>query len=305
MRQMADIMGASGVDSEELIEESGGRAPSDVEEPMFSGPGPDGIDIGDTSVLSSQSKAEPATRSPTGSAGSDTASIKVSKEVKRPANIAVNESGASCTTTNSLQSPTKLQGDKHARTKQKKLADLVSPLPSPGISSIKSRDSLRAAASTMMGPGDSIGAGDSNIILKVLESPLSEDAFALLKEEVEWQEMHHRGGKVPRLVAVQGEIGADGGVPVYRHPADESPPLLQYSPTVQKIRKQVEKAVGQTLNHALIQLYRDGVDNISEHSDKVFSSTVDNVIRAQLTYRPSMLYEARASSTSVSAHNES
>lgn len=277
MRQMADIMGANGVDSEELIAECGGPALPDAEEPLFSGPGPNGIHIADMSTLSSQTKAEPATRSPTTSAGSDVAFAEIRKQAKRPANIAVNEPATARTATNGLQSPTKVQGGKHAPRYPNKPADRVSPLPSPGISSIKSRDSLRASASTAMGPEDHIGAGDSRIILEVLGSPLSEDAFSLLKEEVEWQEMHHRGGKVPRLVAVQGEIGADGGVPVYRHPADESPPLLEFSPTVQKIRKQVEKAVGQPLNHALIQLYRGGVDNISEHSDKVIYFTLDNV----------------------------
>lgn len=29
--------------------------------------------------------------------------------------------------------------------------------------------------------------------------------------------------------------------PIYRHPADESPPLLPFSPTVQLIREHVQK----------------------------------------------------------------
>ena len=69
--------------------------------------------------------------------------------------------------------------------------------------------------------------------------------------------------------------------PVYRHPADESPPLRRFSPTVERIRKEVEKAVGHPLNHALIQYYRHGGDYISEHSDKtidvVHGSKIVNV----------------------------
>ena len=126
----------------------------------------------------------------------------------------------------------------------------------------------------MLGPGDFIGERDSRIIYDFPPTTGTfEDAFAKLRKddescEVRWQEMYHRSGKVPRLVAVQGEGGSNGSVPIYRHPADESPPLLPFSPTVQRIRAEVEKAVGHPVNHVLLQLYRGGEDNISEHSDK-------------------------------------
>ena len=45
MRQMADIMGVDGIDSEEIVEEAGGRIPPDTQFPLFSGPGSGGIDI--------------------------------------------------------------------------------------------------------------------------------------------------------------------------------------------------------------------------------------------------------------------
>jgi len=93
---------------------------------------------------------------------------------------------------------------------------------------------------------------------------------------------------VPRLVAVQGEIASDGrcdhiGVatlkgrltehesfsfPMYRHPADNSPPLRSWTPTVSIIREHVERVLGHPVNHVLIQCYRTGSDYISEHSDK-------------------------------------
>lgn len=56
--------------------------------------------------------------------------------------------------------------------------------------------------------------------------------------------------------------------PIYRHPADESPALRPFSPTVALIREHVQKALQRPVNHVLIQHYRSGADYISEHSDK-------------------------------------
>ncbi|OJD09924.1 hypothetical protein AJ78_08856 [Emergomyces pasteurianus Ep9510] len=121
------------------------------------------------------------------------------------------------------------------------------------------------AQSDLLGPDDSIGEGDSRIIYDLSLSP---NTFQLLREEVNWQKMYHMSGQVPRLVAVQGAVKSDNSIPIYRHPADESPPLLPFSKTVNAVRQVVEKHLGHPLNHVLIQLYRDGQDRISEHSDK-------------------------------------
>ncbi|KAI8312130.1 DNA oxidative demethylase ALKBH2 [Colletotrichum sp. SAR11_240] len=110
--------------------------------------------------------------------------------------------------------------------------------------------------------------GDTTVIYNVIPEPLAEGIFEKVRDEVSWQRMSHQGGEVPRLVAVQGEVAGDGSMPVYRHPSDESPPLLFFSPTVREIKTEVEKQLGHPLNHALIQFYRDGTDYISEHSDK-------------------------------------
>ncbi|KAM0455564.1 hypothetical protein ACHAPV_007641 [Trichoderma viride] len=110
--------------------------------------------------------------------------------------------------------------------------------------------------------------GDIDVICDALPKPLADEAFDKLEKEVLWQRMSHQGGEVPRLVAVQGQVDEDGTMPVYRHPADESPPLLPFSPTVQAIKAEIEKHLGHPLNHVLIQFYRDGNDYISEHSDK-------------------------------------
>jgi alkylated DNA repair dioxygenase AlkB len=124
-----------------------------------------------------------------------------------------------------------------------------------------------------LGPGDKIGEGDSFIVHDLLppsEEALdsSQDIFEILNNEVAWQKMFHATGEVPRLVAVQGIIGSDGSKPIYRHPSDQSPPLLPFTPGVKIVKEAAEKAVGHELNHVLIQLYRDGRDYISEHSDK-------------------------------------
>ncbi|CAG7854776.1 SubName: Full=Uncharacterized protein {ECO:0000313/EMBL:CCA66317.1} [Serendipita indica DSM 11827] len=116
-------------------------------------------------------------------------------------------------------------------------------------------------------PGEALGAGDSFLTLDVLPPEL-EDAFENLKKEVRWQTMFHHGGAVPRLVAIQGEIQPDGWFPIYRHPSDQSPPLLGWSPTVLKIKERVEEVLKHPVNHVLIQHYRTGNDYISEHSDK-------------------------------------
>lgn len=110
--------------------------------------------------------------------------------------------------------------------------------------------------------------GDTTIILNALSPSLASDAFERLLKEVSWAGMSRMGGEVPRRIAVQGDVDSEGNMPVYRHPADESPPLLPFSPTVEAIKNEIETHLGHPLNHVLIQHYRSGNDYISEHSDK-------------------------------------
>ena len=72
---------------------------------------------------------------------------------------------------------------------------------------------------------------------------------------------------VPRLIAIQGEI-LNGFSPLYRHPAEEQPILKPFTPTTKIILDKLNKRLNLNMNHVLIQLYRDGEDNIGEHSDK-------------------------------------
>ena len=124
----------------------------------------------------------------------------------------------------------------------------------------------------------SLCEGDTSIIHNLLDEELEKGIFEKLRDEVRWQKMSHLGGDVPRLVVVQGDVGEDGSIPIYRHPADESPPLLPFSPTVSLIRAEVEKKLGHQVNHVLIQFYRDGSDYISEHSDKTLDIVPETFI---------------------------
>ena len=115
----------------------------------------------------------------------------------------------------------------------------------------------KAPKAPVLGVGDEIGAGDSHLVADILPTDLADVAFDRMKEEVGWKTMYHRGkiffsssnsvvkhsagGEVPRLVAVEGDVAEDGSFPIYRHPADESPPLSQFSPTVSRIRDHVQK----------------------------------------------------------------
>lgn len=62
----------------------------------------------------------------------------------------------------------------------------------------------------IMEAGDAIGEGDSYIVNDILSAEHSDTVFEMLKREVSWRNMFHRGGEVPRMVAVQGVVDSDG-----------------------------------------------------------------------------------------------
>ncbi|KAG9184967.1 hypothetical protein G6011_11797 [Alternaria panax] len=174
-----------------------------------------------------------------------------------------------------------------------------SPLAKP-VTMSKSSKLHSLATFPVLGPGDHIAEGDSSIIHEFFppslvhpsasSKPIKDVIFTHLYNEVLWQKMLHQTGEVPRLVCCQGAFGDDGSMPVYRHPSDQTLPLLRFSPKVQLIRKRAEKLVGHPLNHVLIQLYRSGNDFISEHSDKTLdivkgSSVVNVSFGSQRTMR--------------------
>ena len=286
MRQMADVMGVAGIDSEEIIAEAGGRAPPDADVVMFTGPGAEGIQIQPPPITAEEISDREKHVLVKDLVSTDLNTLRDSNPEIAP----TIENQELLPHADGLRQPTKsvellfhtleVADDKLSQNMEKEhqsheqsgllkrnLADIS--IPQSTLSSIQGRQTDSRVQSLKLGPEDSIGEGDSKIIHDALTIPLGSDAFEAVKEEVEWTTMCHRSGEVPRLVAVQGELGEDGSEPLYRHPADESPLLSSFTSTVSKIREELQKVLKQPLNHALIQLYRDGQDNISEHSDKV------------------------------------
>ena len=229
--EMAEILGVSRTNSEDLIADSGGRAPPDADSDMFSGPVTEGI-------RSRQDLLDPVSSSVHNYLKTSTLGAK--PPIERPKPESEPSRGMP------PRSPT-----------------------SPPGAAMEGIETTASTPNSALGPGSQIGEGDSQVIHKALSGPLIEHAFKLVKDEVDWQIMRHRSGEVPRRVAVQGEYGNQGATPLYRHPADETPPFREFSSTVRKIRDELQILLKQPFNHCLIQLYRSGEDNISEHSDKV------------------------------------
>ena len=264
MRQMADILGVSGIDSEELIQDMGGREPPDADIGIFSGPGYDGIMAGladRQSQVTSETIKEPV---PTVPAVPDSPTQRfknLSMNLQEGSAEVPGSEGINIEKNTSLGNTTLQSNSDIGDTQSPVTIAIKMPQPYGKL--------LRDSHKAILGPGDSLGEGDSKILEDALSLDLRDHAFELVKREVDWQIMHHRNGEVPRRVAVQGQVDQNGSRPIYRHPADEALPLLPFSITIEKIRKDVEELLGQPFNHALVQLYRDGQDNISEHSDKV------------------------------------
>ncbi|CAF0796267.1 unnamed protein product [Adineta ricciae] len=125
------------------------------------------------------------------------------------------------------------------------------------------------------------GSNDSFLILDIFPKEEADDLFYGLQKEVEWNTMRQRGKRVPRDISIQGTITIEDGdeyEPLYRHPADEQPELVPWTPTALKIKQRIEEVINQKLNHALIQCYHNGKDNIGEHSDKTLDILLDSNI---------------------------
>ncbi|KAA8646548.1 hypothetical protein EYZ11_008236 [Aspergillus tanneri] len=174
--------------------------------------------------------------------------------------------------------PTQQPGDKGVRPRMRRSKGSDPKVPGSSRPEARRSGKQPKRSQAACKPGDKIGEGDSRI---VHDLDLPAEAFEQISGEVAWQKMYHLSGQVPRLVAVQGRPLEDGSVPIYRHPADESPPFQSFTPAVDRVRAVVERILGHPLNHVLIQLYRDGQDRISEHSDKtldiVRGSSICNV----------------------------
>jgi hypothetical protein len=112
---------------------------------------------------------------------------------------------------------------------------------------------------------------------EVLEEELFSNIYNLLKDELLFSSMMHKGGEVPRLIAIQADI-QNGIKPIYRHPSNNQPETVNFTPFVKLIKNEIEEVIGEKYNHCLIQLYRNGNDYISEHSDKTLDVTKGSTI---------------------------
>jgi nicotinamidase-related amidase/alkylated DNA repair dioxygenase AlkB len=138
-------------------------------------------------------------------------------------------------------------------------------------------------------------AGNSVLHCAALSSCIDDQTFQTLYDEVAWNQMIHRGSAVPRLIALQGTKEPDGVEPLYRHPADEQPPLTSWTPTIELIRQEVESRIGHPLNHCLIQLYRNGQDFIGEHTDKTLDVMRPSfIVNVSLGATRSMIFRSKS-----------
>jgi alkylated DNA repair dioxygenase AlkB len=98
-----------------------------------------------------------------------------------------------------------------------------------------------------------------------LNKSQSDLLFSELLSAVPWRQpeiwMFGRKVKIPRLTAWYGDEGAG-----YVYSGIKNEPL-QWTATLQSLRQRVEKEVGSRFNSVLLNLYRDGNDHLSWHSD--------------------------------------
>jgi alkylated DNA repair dioxygenase AlkB len=98
-----------------------------------------------------------------------------------------------------------------------------------------------------------------------LDAPTADSWLSQLLRETPWQQpqlrLYGRLHPVPRLVAWYGDEEAS-----YRYSGLSHRPL-PWTPLLAHIRQRLEAAVGQSLNGALLNHYRDGHDSMGWHSD--------------------------------------
>ncbi|PLB53480.1 hypothetical protein P170DRAFT_435108 [Aspergillus steynii IBT 23096] len=294
MRRMADIFGANGITSQELMEEldwqetdaiarKGAPRPARSATPAGIEGFMDGLDFRRTRHLGPPK--DPSRSSGRGSSRRNLEDILAEYSDDEDGDLlelAKLTRGSSRYSRAASQASSPQSAEKTARPRVRR-PRRSDPKTDPKTESAPRPEARRSGKQPkrspgFLKPGDRIGEGDSRIIYDL---DLAADAFEQIRNEVTWQKMYHLSGQVPRLVAVQGRPLDDGSIPIYRHPADESPQLQPFTPAVDRVRANVERILGHPLNHVLIQLYRDGQDRISEHSDKtldiVRGSSICNV----------------------------
>jgi alkylated DNA repair dioxygenase AlkB len=95
----------------------------------------------------------------------------------------------------------------------------------------------------------------------LLDPEAADALFAELRSATPWKQEVSRGRPFPRLTAWYADPGLTYSYSGVTHRA------LEWTPTLQEIRRRVEQASGTSLNSLLLNLYRDGRDSIGFHSD--------------------------------------
>ena len=120
-----------------------------------------------------------------------------------------------------------------------------------------------------------IGSGDCKYVDSILSDLEKESMFYTIKSEIKWNGMNLKGNSVPRLVDIQSEVYINDNsktmYPLYRHPVDEHPAQIEFTPMVRMLKDRTEDILGFKrgyFNHCLIQLYLGGGSFINDHSDK-------------------------------------
>jgi nicotinamidase-related amidase/alkylated DNA repair dioxygenase AlkB len=278
MRRMADIFGANGITTEELYEELDWQETDAIARKGSPRPVRNATPSGIEAVMDDLFKPARATRAPRSEEPetSERGNLPAGFDAGLGENPIDEHDDILASVARTRRSREVAQAQKQ-RVKARRTQRMDSKAES--TSRTESRRSTKSKPSRdIRKPGDAIGEGDSRIIYDL---DLPSNAFEEIRKEVAWQKMYHMSGEVPRLVAVQGQPWSDGSIPIYRHPADKSPPLQPFTATIDRVRMIVERILRHPVNHVLIQLYRDGQDSISEHSDKtldiVRGSSICNV----------------------------
>lgn len=289
MRRMADILGATGITARELIQE---------------------LDWGETDTIAHQGASQQKRSATT--AGLET--VMNGLEVWNTADASANEGkadpdGLSASNLASISRTERAapaqtrglgEGRRQVRVRVRRPKNRDPGQPDGTCHAGNDRANASQSAEYVQ---TGIGEGDSRIVHNL---DLPDQTFERIKAEVDWQKMYHMSGQVPRLVAVQGQGQTESTIPIYRHPADESPPFKPFTPAVDEVRVAVEKILAHPLNHVLIQLYRDGQDRISEHSDKTLDIVRGSFIcNASLGAERVMVLRTKSSALETSEGTES
>lgn len=107
--------------------------------------------------------------------------------------------------------------------------------------------------------------GSLDYYAKWLSSDEADALFAVLKEQVKWQQsmisLYGKTVKIPRLNAWYG----DGNCP-YEYSGHKFQPS-PWLPCLKAIQQRVEKLIAFSANSVLVNCYRDGKDSVAWHSD--------------------------------------